>query len=70
MTIKELWTLQSPYMYTEYHSVCTLVEIGTTPNTSPPSKCAPPPQNQRVGGTLACGWGVGGVSIPTTGGKA
>jgi hypothetical protein len=27
------------------------------------------PQNQRGGGTLACGLGVGGVPIPTTGEK-
>jgi hypothetical protein len=32
-------------------------------------RVCPPPLNQRVGGTLARGWGVGGVPIPTTGEK-
>ncbi len=41
---------------------------------SPASECAappPPPRNQRRrgGGTLTCGWGGGGVPIPTTGKK-
>ncbi len=31
-------------------------------------RVCPSPWNQR-GGTLACGWGVGGVPIPTTGDK-
>ncbi len=35
---------------------------------SPASECAPP--NQRKDGTLACGKGVGGVPIPTTGEKS
>ncbi len=32
--------------------------IWDSPNPSPARDCAPP-LNQRVGGTLACGWGVG-----------
>jgi hypothetical protein len=45
------------------------------PNWDPPSpslasECAPPPGTGGGGGTLACGWGVGGVPIPTTGEKA
>ncbi len=39
-----------------------------SPNPSLASECAPPP---RTGwGTLACGFGVGGVPIPTTWEKA
>jgi hypothetical protein len=33
-------------------------------------RVCPPPPNQRGEGTLACGRGVGGVPIPTTGEKA
>jgi hypothetical protein len=41
-----------------------------SPNPSLASECAPPPRTGGEGGTLACGWGVGGVLIPTTGEKA
>jgi hypothetical protein len=62
---------QSTYIYKEYPSVCLLVGIGTPPSPLPQvSVSPPPPPNQRVGGTLACGWGIGGVPIPTTGEKA
>ncbi len=36
-------------IFTEYHSVCTLVA----------SECAPPPGTKRGGGTLACSQGLG-----------
>ncbi len=37
-----------------------------SPNPSLASECAPPPPPRTGGGdTLACGWGVGGVLIPT-----
>ncbi len=39
----------------------------------PPLLCkrvCPSPRNQRGGGRLACGWGGGGVPIPTTNEKA
>ncbi len=56
------------HIYTEYHSVCPLVGIGTLlPHLSPAS--VPLPRYQR-GGSLACGWGVEGVPITTTGEKA
>jgi hypothetical protein len=32
-------------------------------------RVCPSPRNQRGGSTLACGWGVGGIPIPTTGEK-
>jgi hypothetical protein len=53
--------------YKEYHSVITLVVIGT-----PTHSHSPPPRTGGGGseGTLAYGWGVGGVPIPTTGEKA
>ncbi len=60
---------QSTRIHTEYHSVCPLVGIRTPP-TPLPQTIMPPPLNQRVGGTLACGRGVGGVPILTTGEKA
>jgi hypothetical protein len=56
-------------IYIEHHSICPLVEIGTSP-TPLPQASVPLPLDQKVGGTLACGWGGGGVPIPTTGEKA
>jgi len=52
--------------------LCPLVGIGTLPPPlSPASVTVPlPPGTKGRGGTLACGWGVGGVPIPTTGEKA
>ncbi len=41
-----------------------------SPTPSLASECAPPPEPKVGGGSLACGWGVGGVPIPTTGEKA
>ncbi len=41
-----------------------------SPTPSLASECAPPPGTKGGGGTLACGGGVGGVPIPTTGEKA
>jgi hypothetical protein len=55
-------------IYKEYHSVCPLVGIGTLP--TPLSPASAPPPRTGGGGTIACGWGVGGVPIPTTGEKA
>ncbi len=40
-------------------------ELGLSHPLSRQRVC-PSPQNQRGGGTTACGWGVGGVPIPTT----
>ncbi len=57
------WLPQSTYNK-EYHSVCPLVGIGTS------SASVPLPPEMGGGGTLACGWGVGGVPVPTTGEKA
>jgi hypothetical protein len=54
-------------IFTEYHSVCPLARIGTPPTPLPLASVPPPPPNQRVGGgTLACGWWVGGIPMPTT----
>jgi hypothetical protein len=36
-------------MYTEYHSVCPLVGIGTPPPPLPPSECVPPPPRIKGG---------------------
>ncbi len=47
------------HLYRECHSVCPLVRIGTSPLSG-----------TKGGDTLACGWGVGGVPIQTTGEKA
>ncbi len=41
-----------------------------SPTPSLASECAPPPEPKEGGGTLACGFGVGEVPIPTTGEKA
>jgi hypothetical protein len=50
-------------------TVCSFVGIGTLPSPLSPASVPLPPE-PRAGGTLACGWGVGVVPIPTTGGKA
>ncbi len=55
--------------YREYQSVCPLVGIGTLPTPLSPASVPLPPETGG-GGTLDCGWGVGGVPIPTTGEKA
>jgi hypothetical protein len=45
-------------------------ELGP-PTPSPACECAPSPRNQRGGWrTFACGWGSGGVPIPTTWSKS
>jgi hypothetical protein len=54
-------------IYTEYHSVCPLVGIGTPP-TPLQQASVPYPLNQRVGGHTRLRVG-GGVPIPTTGKK-
>jgi hypothetical protein len=60
---------------TSIYRVRTTVYMSTRRNLDSPShplsrqRVCPSPQNQRGGGTLACGWGVGGVPIPTTGEK-
>jgi hypothetical protein len=63
------WPYSTKYIYKEYHSLCPLVGIGTLP--SPPSPASVPlPPDPKGDGTLACGWGVGGVPILTIGEKA
>ncbi len=57
-------------IYKEYHSVCPLEGIGTLPTPLSPARAPLPPETKGLGGTLACGWGVGEVPIPTTGDKA
>jgi hypothetical protein len=53
--------------YKEYHSVCPSSELGLSQPLSR-QRVFPSPQKQGGGGTLACGWGVGGgVPIPTRG---
>jgi hypothetical protein len=45
--------------YKEYHSVCPSSELGLSQLLS--RQCVfPSPQKRRGGGTLSCGWGVGG----------
>ncbi len=44
-------TIHKVLIYTEYHR--------TPPTPLPQASVPPPPRNQRVGGTLACGWRVG-----------
>jgi hypothetical protein len=51
------------YLYIQSTTVYVTRRNWDSPNPSPASKCAPSP-NQRVGGTLACGWGVGGIPFP------
>jgi hypothetical protein len=43
--------------YKEYHSECPSSELGLS---QPLSRVFPSPQKHGGGGTLACGWGVGG----------
>ncbi len=45
--------------YKEYHSVCPSSELGLSQFLSR-QRVFPSPQKQGGGGTLACGWGVGG----------
>ncbi len=45
--------------YKEYHSVCPSSELGLSQPLSS-QRVFPSPQKQGGGGTLACGWGVGG----------
>ncbi len=45
--------------YKEYHSVCPSSELGLSQPLSR-QLVFPSPQKQGGGGTLACGWGVGG----------
>ncbi len=59
---------QKEHIFTEYHSVCPLVGIGTLPPPLSPASVPLHPE-PKGGSILACGWGVGGVSIPTTGEK-
>jgi hypothetical protein len=44
----------------EYHSVCPSSELGLSQPLSR-QRVFPSPQKQGGGGTLACGWGVGGI---------
>jgi hypothetical protein len=45
--------------YKEYHRVCPSSELGLSQPLSR-QRVFPSPQKQGGGGTLACGWGVGG----------
>jgi len=47
--------------YKEYHRVCPSSELGLSQPLSRQG-VFPSPQKQGGGGTLACGWGVGGGS--------
>ncbi len=66
---KQYTVYGAKYIYKEYHSVCPLVGIGTLPTPLSPASVPLPPELKGEGGTLTCGWGVGGVPIPTTGEK-
>jgi hypothetical protein len=54
-------------IYTEYHSVCPLVGIGTPPTPLRKQVCPPP---TKVWGECTRLRGGGGYLIPTTGEKA
>ncbi len=45
-------------------------ELGLSQPLSRQRVCPSPQNREGGGGTLTCGWGVGGVPIPTTGEKA
>jgi hypothetical protein len=47
------------HTYKEYHSVCPSSELRLSQPLSR-QRVFPSPQKQGGGGTLACGWGVGG----------
>jgi hypothetical protein len=53
-------------IYKEYHSVCTLVGIGTLPPPLSPASVPLPPEPGGGGGHSPAGDGVGGFPIPTT----
>jgi hypothetical protein len=55
---KHTW-LHKVRTYKEYHSVCPSSELGLSQPLSR-QRVFPSPQKQGGGGTLACGWGVGG----------
>jgi hypothetical protein len=53
------WLEHKVRTYKEYHSACPLSELGLSQPLSR-QRVFPSPQKQGGGGTLACGWGVGG----------
>jgi hypothetical protein len=58
-------------LYIEHHSVRSLVRIGLgLPQPLSRKASVPSPRTKGWGGTLACGLGVAGIPIPTTGEKA
>ncbi len=68
---RQAYVIPGVTKYTCIKSITVCVpssELGLSQPLSRQRVCPPPP-NQRGGGTLACGWGVGGVPIPTTGEK-
>jgi hypothetical protein len=79
MSIKSLMALHIRWLlYGEFYAQSTYIyrvpqcmsprRNRDSPTPSLASECAPPPGPKR-GGTFACGWGIGGVPIPTTGKK-
>jgi hypothetical protein len=64
---RTLYTPQSTYIYRVAHCMSSR-RNWDSPTTSLASECAPS-SGTKGGGTLACGWRVGGVLIPMTGKK-
>jgi len=58
------------HSYTEYHSVCPLVGIGTLLPPLSPASVPLPPVPKGGGAHSPAGEGLGGVPVPTTGEKA
>jgi len=54
-------------IYKEYHSVCPLfgIGLGLSHPLSRQRVCPSPPNKGGRGGTIACGWGVREVPIPS-----
>jgi len=59
---------QSTYIYRAPQ--CQYVPSSELGSPNPSLASVPLPPVPKGGGILVCGWGVGGVRVPTTGGKA
>jgi hypothetical protein len=59
--VNHKWSTHKVRTYKEYHSVRPSSELGLSQSLSR-QRVFPSPQKQGGGGTLACGWGVGGES--------